>query len=167
ASVIFDNLSKLPGGKELVDKTILAINRAAEDAAPEAKNIFIDAISSITFDDAQGILQGHDSAATAFLHDKTYNNLTGAFSPKISASLSKPLLGNASAESLYSGLITKWNTLANNSLGLLKPVTSNTLGEYTTKKALDGLFKKVSIEESKIRNDINHRVNDILKKVFK
>ena len=166
AGVIFDNLSKIPGGSQLVEQTILAINRAAEDAAIEAKPIFVDAITGMSFNDAFGILNGHDSSATEYLHSSTYNDLVGAFSPKISASLSKPLVGGTSAESLYQDLVGTYNQVANASLGLLKPITQNTLGEYTTTKALDGLFKKVTVEEGKIRNNLSHQVTDILKKIF-
>lgn len=166
AAVIFDNLAKIPGGQQLVDQTILAINRSAEDAAVEAKPIFVNAITSMSFDDAFGILNGHDSSATEYLHGKTYNDLVSAFSPKISASLSKPLVAGTSAESFYQTLVGQYNQVANLSLGILKPITQNTLGEYTTTKALDGLFIKVTDEEAKIRTNVGHRVNDILKKVF-
>ncbi|TNE80587.1 MAG: DUF4197 domain-containing protein [Bacteroidetes bacterium] len=166
AAIIFDNIAKIPGGRQLVDQTIMAINRSAEDAAIEAKPIFVNAITSMSFDDAFGILNGHDSSATEYLHGKTYNDLVSAFSPKISASLSKPLVAGTSAESLYQSLVGQYNQVANLSLGLLKPITQNTLGEYTTTKALDGLFIKVTDEEAKIRTNVSHRVNDILKKVF-
>lgn len=166
ASVIFDNLSLIPGGDVLVEQTVLAINRAAEDAAVEAKPIFVDAITGMSFDDAFSILDGHDSSATEYLHGKTYTSLVSAFSPKISNSLSKPLVAGTSAEDLYQNLVGSYNTVANKSLGLLTPITQNTLGEYATTKALDGLFLKVTKEEAKIRNNISHRVNDILKKVF-
>src|SRR5690606_20605707 len=56
AAVIFDNLSKIPGGAQLVEETVLAINRAAEDAAIEAKPIFVNAITDMSFTDAFGIL---------------------------------------------------------------------------------------------------------------
>ncbi len=166
ASVIFDNLNKIPGGSQLVEQTILAINRAAEDAAIEAKPIFVNAITNMSFSDAFAILEGHDSSATEYLNDNTYDDLVTAFSPKISASLSKPLVGNVSAESAYQDLVSKYNMVANASFGLIPPITQNTLGEYTTTRALDGLFKKVTIEEGKIRNDIGHQVSDLLKKVF-
>ncbi|MDX5321853.1 MAG: DUF4197 domain-containing protein [Bacteroidota bacterium] len=166
ASVIFDNISKIPGGSQLVEQTILAVNRAAEDAAIEAKPIFVDAITGMSFQDAFGILNGHDSSATQYLHANTYEDLKAAFSPKISNSLNKPLVAGTSAESLYSDLVSKYNVIANASFGLLKPITQNTLGEYTTTKALDGLFKKVTVEEGKIRNNITHQVSDLLKRVF-
>lgn len=165
AAPIFDNLSKIPGGNVLVDNTIMAINRAAEDAAPEASNIFVNAITNITITDGLDILNGNDSAATLFLKKGTYSPLQAAFAPKINTSLGKPLVLGASAASLYTDLVDTYNTASLN--GLLFPkITQNTLGDYVTAKALDGIFSKISLEEGKIRNDVNHRVSDILEKVF-
>lgn len=165
AAPIFNNLSKIPGGQLLVDNTILAINRAAEDAAPEATSIFVKAIADITISDGKTILNGNDSAATTFLKKGTYSPLQTAFSPKITASLSKPLVLGTSAESLYSDLVNTYNTA---SLGgtLFPKITQNTLGAYVTTKALDGLFHKIAVEEGKIRNEANHRIDQVLEKVF-
>lgn len=165
ASVIVTNISKVPGGSLLIDKTIQAINRSAEDAAPEAKTIFVNAITNITIEDGFAILNGDNDAATTYLKTNTESELSGAFMPKISTSLNKKLIGNISAESAYSDLISAYNTASLN--GVLFPkVTSNSLTEHTTQKALDGLFLKVSVEEENIRTKASHRVNDILKKVF-
>src|SRR5215831_9478346 len=73
----------------LVDKTILSLNRAAEDAAKSATPIFVDAIKQMTITDALGILQGGDFAATNYFKDKTTTSLTAAFSPVIAKSLDK------------------------------------------------------------------------------
>lgn len=165
AAPIFDNLSKIPGGATLMNNTIMAINRAAEDAAPEATSIFVNAITNITITDGLNILNGNDSAATSFLKKGTYSPLQTAFSPKINTSLGKPIVFGASAASLYKDLVDTYNTASLN--GLLFPrITQNTLGDYVTAKALDGMFTKVALEEGKIRNDVNHRVSDILEKVF-
>jgi len=165
ASVIVTNISKVPGGNLLIEKTIEAINRSAEDAAPEAKNIFVSAITNITIEDGFAILNGENDAATMYLQSNTSTELTAAFEPKISTSLNKKLVGNISAESAYADLIKAYNTASLN--GVLFPkVTSNSLTEHTTKKALEGLFVKVSVEEENIRTKASHRVNDILQKVF-
>lgn len=165
AAPIFDNLNKIPGGATLVSNTIMAINRAAEDAAPEATTIFVNAITNISITDGLNILNGNDSAATSFLKLGTYSPLQNAFAPKINTSLGKPLVLGASAASLYTDLVDTYNLASLN--GLLFPrITQNTLGDYVTAKALDGMFNKVSLEEGKIRNDVNHRVSDILEKVF-
>lgn len=165
AAVIVTNIAKVPGGNLLIDKTIEAINRSAEDAAPEAKDIFVSAITDITIEDGFAILNGENDAATMYLKSKTSTQLTAAFEPKINTSLNKKLVGNISAESAYADLIKAYNTASLNGL-LFSMVTTNSLSEHTTKKALDGLFFKVSVEEENIRTKASHRVNDILQKVF-
>ena len=93
------------------------------------------------------------------------SQLASAFEPKISTSLNKTLVGNVSAESAYADLIKAYNTASLN--GVLFPkITTNSLTEHTTNKALEGLFLKVSVEEENIRTKASHRVNDILQKVF-
>jgi len=166
AGVIVKNIALIPGGDLLLEETIKAINRSAEDAAKEATPIFVDAITSITIDDGKSILKGADDAATVYLKTKTFTNLHDKFQPKINTSLSKELIPGVSAQSSYASLINKYNVAANSSFGLLKPIVGNSLSEHATQKGLDGLFLKVALEEGKIRNDISHRVNDILKKVF-
>ncbi|MCU0422505.1 MAG: DUF4197 domain-containing protein [Bacteroidia bacterium] len=167
AQVIYDNINRIPGnlGTQLLEQAIVSINRAAEDAAIEAKPIFIDAITGITISDGLSILNGKDTAATAYLKLKTFTPLTNAFAPKINTSLGKPLVGNISAASAYTDLVNAYNTA---SLGgvLFPRITTNTLGEHVTQKALDGLFLKVAEEEKAIRTDPLARVTDILKKVF-
>jgi hypothetical protein len=64
--------------------------------------------------------------------------------------------------------ITKyWNPLASkyNKLPMTKKVNPN-LEDYVTNKAIEGLFKLVGDEETKIRKDPASRVSDLLKKVF-
>ncbi len=165
ASAIVTNISKVPGGNLLIEKTIEAINRSAEDAAPEAKDIFVSAITDITIEDGFAILNGENDAATKYLKSNTMSQLASAFEPKISTSLNKTLVGNVSAESAYADLIKAYNTASLN--GVLFPkLTTNSLTEHTTNKALEGLFQKVSVEEENIRTKASHRVNDILQKVF-
>jgi hypothetical protein len=165
AKVIVTNITKVPGGQLLLDNTIKAINRSAEDAAVEAKPIFVDAIKNITIGDGFTLLNGAQNAATEYLKTNTTTGLTAAFKPKISTSLNKKLVGQVSAESTYKTLIDAYNLASLN--GLLFPeVKTNSLTDHTTDKALIGLFIKVADEEVKIRTDASHRVNDILKKVF-
>lgn len=165
AKAIYDNINKVPGGSLLLEETIKSLNRAAEDAAIEAKPIFIDAITGITITDGLSILNGADTAATFYLKDKTFSPLYNAFQPKIDASLSKELVGGISANSAYNNLVSAYNTASLN--GILFPkITTNSLSTHVTNKALTGLFIKVADEEKAIRTDPLARVNDILKKVF-
>lgn len=165
--------------KSLEDDMILSLNRAAEDAASEAAPIFVDAITGITIDDANDILFGGDTtAATKFLKNGTLASLTETYSPKIDASLDKKLVGNTSTNDVWDNLVGKYNgffdatgilglaqVTALNAVGLNK-ITDTDLSDYATEKALDGLFVKVSEQESKIRNDPFARVSDLLQDVF-
>lgn len=169
AQVIVQHLSILPGGQMLIDEVTKKINRAAEDAAAEAKPIFVNAITSITISDGLSILNGSNNAATNYLKQKTYTSLEQAFQPKIGASLNKEIIGGVSAESAYRELISKYNlavTAANLTGKNYPKVSTNSLSTYTTRKALDGLFLKISEEEADIRQNASARVTDILKKVF-
>lgn len=165
AQPVYAVIGNIPGGNLLLENAILSINRAAEDAAPEAKSIFVNAITGITITEGFDILNGGDTAATVYLHGKTYDSLTLAFAPKIKTSLSKPLILNTSAEESYTKLLNAYNAASLG--GILYPeIKTNSLSEHVTRKALDGLFVKVAAEEKKIRTDPLHQVNDILKKVF-
>ena len=165
AQPIINNISKIPGGQKLLNDAILAINKAAEDAAPQAKTIFVNAITNMSIQDGFNILKGQPNAATTFLKNGTYTQLTNAFSPKIKTSLSKPLVMGYSAEKAYQTLIDGYNLASLN--GMLFPVVKqNSLATYTTQKALDGLFLKLEQEEKLIRQDPMHQVTDILKRVF-
>lgn len=165
AQPVYNRLQNIPILNTYVDETILTINRAAEDAATEAKPIFVDAIRDLSIQDGWNILQGDDSAATSYLRKNTYNDLFEAFQPKIKTSLSKELILGMSAERSYERLINTYNDA---SLGgfLYNEIEENSLSEHTTRKALSGLFVKVAKEEKMIRDDPAHRVTDLLKKVF-
>lgn len=138
----------------LVDKAVLSLNRAAEDAASSAAPIFINAIKGITIQDAVGILRGGDFAATNYLKGKTTDPLAAAFRPVIEKSLSK-----VNATKYWSDLFTAYNRFAQNKI-------NPDLSAYVTGKALDGIFYQVGLEEQKIRKDPVARTTEILKKVF-
>ncbi|HKI87547.1 MAG TPA: DUF4197 domain-containing protein [Draconibacterium sp.] len=168
ADVIVKNLNKIPGGNQLVEDVLLRINRAAEDAAKEAKPIFVNSIKSMTITDAIGILHGDDHAATNYLRKTTYDDLFKLYRPKIKASVDKKLVGNISTSQSWDSLTGKWNTLAKSTVGQIagfKQVDIS-LDDYLTQKALDGLFLKIAQEEKQIRENPAARVNDLLKRVF-
>jgi hypothetical protein len=168
AKVITENLSKIPGGDKLVQDAILSINRAAEDAAREAAPIFAGSIKQMTIRDGFNILNGPENAATQYLKQTTYNQLYALYKPKIAASTEKKIAGSVSTKESWNTLTGKWNTLASSMAGRLaslKPVNTD-LDDYLTRKALDGMFLKVEIEEHKIRKDVSARVSPILQRVF-
>jgi hypothetical protein len=168
AKTIIDNISKIPGGEQLVQDVILRINRAAEDAAKEVAPIFVSSITQMSVQDAFGILRGTDNAATTYLKNTTYNELYALYKPKIQASTEKDIVGTISTKDSWQTLTTKWNTLANSIAGKLmslKPVNTD-LDDYLTNKALAGMFSKVEIEELKIRKEVSARVTPLLQRVF-
>ena len=172
ADIIVDNLDKPIlqglGLDQLVENVIFKINRAAEDAAPGAVNIFWDAITDMNIADGYSILNGVDTAATHYLRENTFGELTQLFAPVMQSSLDKDIVAGVSAQETWNTLTQNYNTVANSPLGQLAGLTpvNTDLGEWVTTRALDGLFVKVADEEIAIRNDINHRVTELLRRVF-
>lgn len=143
------------GMNKQVDEFVLSLNRAAEDAAKEAKPIFVDAIKKMTIQDAWSILKGEDDAATKYLDKTTSPQLKEKFKPIIKASLDK-----VNATKYYKDLITVYNKVP-----LVKKVNPE-LDTYATDKATDGLFVMIAKEEKNIRQNPGARTTDLLKKVF-
>ncbi|GAB4447548.1 MAG: DUF4197 domain-containing protein [Bacteroidales bacterium] len=147
-----------------IEQLILSLNRSAEDAAIEAKPIFVDAITSMSISDAASILHGTDSAATLYLKAKTRSSLFNVFIPKLQVSLNKPLVAGMSAYEAWEQLKSVYNPLCNPLTGW-QPITSN-LDTFATNKGLDGLFIKIAEQEKLIRHNVSYQVSDILRKVF-
>ena len=168
AKPITNNIKLIPGGQDLVNKTVLALNRTAEDAVKEATPIFKNAILHMSFQDAIGILYGKENAATDYLRQNTYAELKAAFAPKVKASLSKPLVANVSTNQTWSLLCSNYNGIANSTVGKfsrMKPVNVN-LENYVTEKALDALFIKIAEQEKAIRTNPTARITSLLQNVF-
>ena len=151
--------SLFPGGEKLVDDFVIEMNRAAEDAASEARPIFVDAIRGMSISDGMQILKGTDTAATSYLRINTFSNLRTAFTPKIKSSMEK-----VKAQQTWNTLATTYNNLPSLIRGG-DPVTTDLSG-YVTGRALSGLFVVVGQEEQKIRKDPIRRVTDLLRRVF-
>ncbi len=147
-------LRKIGLGKQ-VDEFILTMNRAAEKAAPPAKDIFIGAIKEMTIVDALNILKGGDTAATEYMRSKTYDKLYGLFKPTVSKAVMEVGVTKA-----YQQLVDKAKKSR-----LIKDESLD-LDHHVTSKALDGLFFMLGQEEKKIRKDPVAQVTDLLKKVF-
>jgi hypothetical protein len=146
---------RLAGFGPQVDEFVLSMNRAAEQAAPKAKEIFIGAITSMTIDDAHKILNGGDTAATDFFKRKTSKTLYKEFRPVIDNTMNKV------------GTVQKYNEVLGgvNKLPFMQSASLD-VGDYVTDKALDGLFLIVAEEERDIRKNPAARVTDLLKDVF-
>ena len=147
-------LRKIGLGKQ-VDEFILTMNRAAEKAAPPAKDIFIGAIKEMTIVDALNILKGGDTAATEYMRSKTYDKLYGLFKPTVSKAVM-----DVGVTKAYQQLVDKAKKSR-----LIKDESLD-LDHHVTSKALNGLFFMLGQEEKKIRKDPVAQVTDLLKKVF-
>ena len=149
-----DRTLRMIGLGNLADEGVKLLNRAAEDAVIESTPIFTNAITSITFDDANSILLGNKDAATTYLRNKTTEQLVSAFKPKIEASL-----GKVGADKAWSNLISRYNSFTKNDI-------TPDLNVYVTEQAIVGVFKMVAEKEAGIRDDLAERTSSVLQKVF-
>jgi hypothetical protein len=154
AKRVEDKLRQIGMGND-VDKFITTLNRGAEDAAKEAKPIFINAIKQMSFDDALSILKGNPDAATQFLKRTTSTDLKAKFSPVVQKSLDK-----VEATKYYGSLVGTYNKIP------FVDKANPDLNAYATDKAIEGLFTMIAKEEKNIRDNPGARATDILKKVF-
>ncbi len=155
AQKVVDKLSFVPGWNNVEAEITKKLNRAAEDAAKSAAPIFVDAITSMSFDDALNILMGEQNAATNYLNKRTYDALYRAFQPVILESLNK------------FGALDYWADAVNtyNKIPFVNKLNPR-IDDYVANKALDGLFGMVAKKELKIRSDVSARTTDLLRKVF-
>lgn len=139
----------------LADNVVVSLNRAAEDAAKEAKPIFISAIKQMTITDATNILLGKQNSATEYFKRVTTSQLMEKFSPVVKTSLSK-----VGAAKYWTDASTRYNKIP-----LVKPVDTD-LSNYVAQKAIDGMFIQVAQEELSIRNNLGARSTTLLQQVF-
>jgi hypothetical protein len=152
------NAAEKVGMSSKVEEFVMTMNRAAEEAAKEAVNVFINAVKNMTVSDGLKILKGSDNAATEYLKSTTSAELRQKFMPIVKSATQKvqvtkywePLINNYNKATLLTG----------------GEKVNPDLDAYITDKALEGLFKLIAQEEAKIRKDPIARVSDILKKVF-
>lgn len=154
AREVESKLRSLGQGKK-VDEAVESMNRAAEDAASEAKDLFVAAIKNMEINDAMSILKGNDDAATNYLKKSTRTALEKKFEPNIKASLEK-----VDATKYWNSVFSTYNKIP-----FVNDVNPD-LEKYVTQKAIDGLFVQVAKQELDIRKNPQARVTDLLKKVF-
>ena len=144
----------------MLDDLELRLNRAAETAAPYAKELFVTAITAMTLDDANGILKGPNDAATRYFEGKMTPQLVQTFRPVISQHLEK--------SGAFRALDDVNNGLASIPLASsLQKTAKDSLIDHGLDYALSGLFHYVAKEEAAIRANPTKRTTDLLKKVFK
>ena len=146
---------RLMGMQRQADELVVAMNRAAEQAVPEAKALLIGAAKNMSVQDAKGILTGGDTAATDYFRKTTSAQLTEKFLPIVTQATNKV------------GLAEKYNNLAAQGaqLGLVDAKQAK-IENYVTQKALDGLFLMIAEQEKAIRKDPIGAATGMARKVF-
>jgi hypothetical protein len=146
---------RMVGMGSQVDALETGMNRAAEQAAPQAKQIFLNAVMRMTFSDARNILTGGDTAATDYFKNQSSADLTKAFAPIVHQAMENV------------GVVREYNKLMQNPLAA--PPASDkdfNLDDYVVGKTVDGLFYMLGQEETRIRKDPAAQTTAILREVF-
>jgi hypothetical protein len=146
---------RFAGLRKQADDLVLAMNRAAEAAVPEAKALLVDAVHRMTIQDAKTILTGGDTAATDYFRRTTHDQLMQRFLPIVKKTTDRV------------GLAEQYNALAAPAaqLGVVKRDQA-TIEGYVTEKALDGLYFMIGEQEKAFRKNPLGAASDIVKRVF-
>ncbi len=146
---------RMMGMGQQVDSLEVGMNRAAEQAAPAARQIFINAVTKMTIADARQILSGGDTAATEYFKNSSSAQLTAAFAPIVHRAMENV------------GVVRQYNKLMQNPLaGQLAQNQDFDLDKYVVGKTMDGLFYEIGQEEKKIRNDPAAQTTALLREIF-
>lgn len=143
------------GLSSLTDDLVVSMNRAAEQAVSEAQDLFIEAIKSMTIEDALKILNGPEDAATRYLELETRDSLYIRFKPIVSNALVK-----TNSPEYWKRTFDTYNKVP-----FVRKVNPDQV-DYVTNKTLDGLFIQIAKQEKNIRINSAARVTDLLKEVF-
>ena len=143
------------GMRKQADELVVAMNRAAESAVPEAKTLLVESVRKMTLQDAKGILGGGDTAATQYFKRTTQSQLTQRFLPIVKKATDRV------------GLAEQYNSIAGQAaqLGLVKEQNA-TIERYVTERALDGLYLMIAEQEKAFRQNPLGASSDIVKRVF-
>lgn len=146
---------KALGQQKRVDELVTAMNRAAEAAVPQARELLVSTVRTLSVQDAARIVKGGDTSVTDFFAGRTRVPLNERFLPIVAQATEQVSLAE------------KYNAVAGKAsgLGLVKKEDAN-IQSYVTRKALDGLYLVIGEEEKKIRRDPIGTGSDILRKVF-
>lgn len=143
------------GMSDMADELETKINRAAETASGEATDIFWGAVDNMSIEDAEGILNGPDDAATQYFRRETSTELKGAMRPIVDESLA-----DVGAIQAYDSMMGEYDNIP------FMPDVKSDITEYALDGTLDGLFVYVAREEAAIRNDPVARTTELLQSVF-
>jgi hypothetical protein len=146
---------RLLGMGQQVDALEVGMNRAAEQAAPAARQIFIDAVTKMTIADARQILSGGDTGATQYFKTTSTDQLTAAFAPIVHRAMENV------------GVIKQYNQLMQNPVAARVVENQDfSIDKYVVGKTMDGLFYVMGEEERRIRKDPTAQTTALLREIF-
>lgn len=137
-----------------VDELEVGMNRAAEQATPQAKQIFLAALKKMTFEDARQILTGPDTAATEYFKRTSTADLATAFAPIVQSSMERV------------GVVQQYDRVIKSAPGGSTLAAQLDINKYVVGKTLDGLFYMLGEQEKQIRKNPTARTTALLKEVF-
>jgi hypothetical protein len=154
-------LDQVAGGLRMIgrgkdaDELVATMNQAAEQAVPQARPLLVNAVKSMTLEDAKKILTGGDQSVTDFFRARTAKPLSLKFLPLVKQQTDRV------------GLAQKYDQFAaqGEKLGLVKGDAAN-IEQYVTDKALEGLYSMIGEEERSIRRNPAAAGSAIVSKVF-
>ena len=150
-----EGMMRTLGMGKYADELETTMNRAAEAAVPEAKTLLVNSVKKMSVEDAKGILQGGDDAATQYFRRTTSESMAQKFKPIVQKAMAKVKLTDKYDQ--FAGKAAKF--------GLIKEQDAH-LDEYVTQKALDGLYLMIAEEEKTIRKDPMDAASKLARKVF-
>lgn len=155
------------GGDKYVDEFIKSMNTAATDAAPKTVDIFLDAIKAITLQDVNKILAGDEDAATEYFRTHTTSSLIKTVRPIVQKTMQQNDVSYYydKANSFYKSDI-KSRAVEFGIASFLPKESDEKLDEYITRKAIDGLFKRIAVKEAEVRENPLAQTTDLLRNVF-
>jgi hypothetical protein len=133
----------------------LRLNRAAEQATPRARKLFLKSISDMTLDDVMGIYGGSDDAATRYFQSKMSKPLAAEMRPVVDESLA-----DVGAIQAYDSVMGRYNAVP------FVPKVDTDLTGYVVQEGMGGIFHYLAQEEAAIRKDPVKRTTDLLQRVF-
>lgn len=171
-----ETLIRSMGGDKYADDLIYSMNTAASKAAPKTAQILVDAIDTMSVDDAKAILNGHEHAATEYFKKNTTESLKEMIKPIIQETMQEnDVVKYYDTFSEYYGSNAKEfiedNSLMEMAKGFgaeeyLPSSSDENLDEYVTEQALAGLFKMLADKEAEIRKDPLAQTSSLLQEVF-
>jgi hypothetical protein len=149
------------GQARLTDEFVTTMNRAAEQAVPEAAGVLADSVKQMSIANAKSILTGTNDAATQYFRRTSETNLQARFLPIVKTATAK------------AGMTSAYKRMTGQAAGGLGGLGTGLLGkempdldDYITRKSLDGLFLKIAEQEKQIRENAVARTSELMQKVF-